>query len=188
MAMPSNPTTQTKSGFTWFQEWCGNVTASPAFEHLITALIILNAILLGMETYPALRDRFDGWMMLGNRLVVAVFVIEALMKLTAVAPRFNRYFADPWNQFDFLVVVFSLIPAAGPFATIARLGRLMRVLRLISAVPELRLIVTTLVRSIPSMGNVVLLMGLIFYVYAVLGQHFFHEVDPTHWATLGTAL
>lgn len=71
---------------------------------------------------------------------------------------------------------------------IARLARLLRVARLISTIPELRLIVSTLVRSIPSMGHVLLLMSIIFYIYAVAGYHIFHEHDPTHWDNLGLSL
>jgi voltage-gated sodium channel len=75
----------------------------------------------------------------------------------------------------------------GPFATVARLARLLRALRLVSVVPELRLIVGTMVRSIPSMGHVLLLMGLLLYVYAVLGVHLFREADPAHWGSLPRA-
>ncbi|MNC84896.1 Ion transport protein [compost metagenome] len=82
----------------------------------------------------------------------------------------------------------SLIPATGEFALVARLVRVLRVLRLVSAVPQLRLIVATLVRSIPSMGHVILLMSIIFYIYAVTGFHLFHEHDAEHWGTLGAAL
>jgi len=71
---------------------------------------------------------------------------------------------------------------------IARLARLLRVLRLISALPELRLIVSTLLRSIPGMANVMLLMGVIFYIYAIMGFHLFHEHDPVHWRNVGISL
>ncbi len=71
---------------------------------------------------------------------------------------------------------------------IARLARLLRVLRLISTIPELRLIVATLMRSIPSMGNIMLLMSIIFYIYAIAGFHLFHQHDPAHWGTLGLSL
>ena len=83
------------------------------------------------------------------------------------------------------MIVASLIPATGEFALVARLVRVLRVLRLISAVPQLRLIVATLVRSIPSMGHVIMLMSIIFYIYAVTGFHLFHEHDAEHWGTLG---
>ncbi len=81
--------------------------------------------------------------------------------------------------------MFSLIPATGGFAVIARMARL---LRLVSAVPELRLIVSTLVRSIPSMLHIVALMSLMVYVYAIIGYQLFHEHDPQHWRNLGVSL
>ena len=113
--------------------------------------------------------------------------IEITIRLVAYAPRVHRFFADGWNVFDFTVVALSLIPAVGPFATVARLARLLRALRLVSVVPELRLIVGTMVRSIPSMGHVLLLLGLMLYVYAVLGVHLFRAVDPAHWGSLPRA-
>ncbi len=108
--------------------------------------------------------------------------------MAAHYPRIERYFRDGWNVFDFTIIVISLLPSTGELATVARLARLLRVLRLVSALPELRLIVTTLIRSIPSMFNVIALLSIIFYVYAVAGYHLFHEVDPTHWRNLGIAL
>jgi voltage-gated sodium channel len=98
------------------------------------------------------------------------------------------YFKSGWNVFDFAVIVLSLIPASGDFATVARLVRLLRVLRLVSALPKLRLLVSTLVSSIPGMANVLLLMVLVFYIYAVAGFHFFHQHDPDKWGTLGDSM
>ena len=108
--------------------------------------------------------------------------------MIAVAPKVQRYFQNGWNLFDFSIIVFSLLPATGQFAMIARLARLLRVMRLISTVPKLRLIVSTLIRSLPSMGHVILLMSVIFYIYAVSGYHLFHEHDPEHWRNLGISL
>ena len=156
-----------------------------AFEYMIIALILANSVLLGLETSPTLELRYGGLMHLGNQIVLGVFIVEALLKMLAVAPRVDRYFHDGWNVFDFLVIVFSLIPATGGFAMIARMARLLRVLRLISAIRELRLIVSALVRSIPSVGYVILLMSIIVYIYAIVGYQLFHEHDPTHWRSLG---
>ena len=160
----------------------------PAFEYTIIALILINGVLLGLETSPALEQRFGTIMHLGNQIVLGVFIVEALLKMLALAPRIDRYFRDGWNVFDFLVIVFSLIPATGQFAMVARLARLLRVLRLISAIKELRLIVAALVRSIPSVGYVIMLMSIIVYIYAIIGYHLFHEHDPTHWRTLGISV
>lgn len=89
---------------------------------------------------------------------------------------------------DFLVVAASLLPQAGAFAMVASLARLMRVARLVSVFPELRLIIGTMIRSIPSMGHVIVLLTLLLCVYAVVGFHLFRDTDPAHWASLGVAL
>ena len=170
------------------QSFCRDVVHHPWFERFIIAVIVLNAVLLGLETSAEWLEQYGDYLVWGNRIVVAIFILEAAMKIYAVAPRFRLYFGSGWNLFDFSIVVLSLIPASGQFATVARLLRLLRVMRLISTIPELRLIVSTLVRSIPSMANVLLLMGIIFYIYAVAGYHLFHEHDPTHWRTLGLSL
>ena len=156
-----------------------------AFEYTIIALILLNGVFLGLGTSPVLAQQYGDLLHLGNKIVLGVFIVEALLKMIALAPRVDMYFRDGWNVFDFLVIVFSLIPATGEFAMVARLARLLRVLRLISAIMELRLIVAALVRSIPSVGHVMLLMSIIVYIYAIIGYQLFHEHDPMHWRNLG---
>lgn len=151
-------------------------------------LIIFNGVLIGLETSHDAVTAYGNWLHLGNDLILAVFIIEAALKLIAVAPRFSLYFGNGWNLFDFSIVVLSLVPSTGEFALVARLVRVLRVLRLVSTVPQLRLIVATLVRSIPSMGHVIMLMSIIFYIYAVTGFHLFHEHDAEHWGTLGSSL
>ena len=158
------------------------------FEPWMIGLILFNGVLIGLETSKDFVEQYGGWLHLGNDIILGIFIIEVVLKLAAVAPRFGLYFGNGWNLFDFTVVVLSLIPATGEFALVARLVRVLRVLRLVSAVPQLRLIVATLVRSIPSMGHVILLMSIIFYIYAVTGFHLFHEHDAEHWGTLGAAL
>ena len=164
------------------------IVSAPWFERVIIAFILINGAILGMETSPSLVAQYGGLMNFGNQAILGIFILEALLKMIGVAPRIDRYFRDGWNVFDFSVIVFSLIPATGDFAMIARLARLLRVVRLISTIPELRLIVSTLVRSIPSMMHVMTLMSVIFYIYAITGYQLFHEHDPTHWRSLGIAL
>ena len=159
-----------------------------AFEYTIIALILLNGVFLGLGTSPVLDQQYGDLLHLGNQIVLGVFIVEALLKMIALAPRVDMYFRDGWNVFDFLVIVFSLIPATGEFAMVARLARLLRVLRLISAIKELRLIVAALVRSIPSVGHVMLLMSIIVYIYAIIGYQLFHEHDPMHWRSLGISV
>ena len=164
------------------------IVSAPWFERIIIAFILINGVILGMETSPDLVEAYGGLMHLGNQVILGIFILEAALKMLALAPQVYRYFLDGWNVFDFSVIVFSLIPATGEFAMIARLARLLRVVRLVSTIPELRLIVATLVRSIPSMMHVMTLMGVIFYIYAIMGYQLFHEHDPTHWRSLGISL
>lgn len=166
---------------------CRRVAGSPRFQQFVLAVIAANAALIGLETSAALMQVHGRWLHALNVAVQAVFVAEIAIRLLAHAPRVHRFFADGWNVFDFAVVALSLAPGIGPFATVARLARLLRALRLVSAVPELRLIVGTMLRSIPSLGHVTLLLGLILYVYAVIGVHAFGAADPAHWGSLGRA-
>ena len=170
------------------QRACGRLAGMRAFDGVVIAMILATAVGLGADTSHDLHARFGPVIEWTYQAALAVFVLEAAIKLTAVAPRFERYFRDGWNLFDFTILVLALIPDTGEFALIARLARLLRVLRLITVVPQLRIIVSTLVRSLPGLGHVMLLLFVIFYVYAVAGVHLFREHDPVHWSSLGIAL
>lgn len=165
------------------------IAASKWFDHAIIALILLTAAIIGYEAFPELMaPRLE---VLFNQLhsaVLAAFILEAAIKIIAAAPRPWDYFKSGWNLFDFTLIVVSLLPIASEFAMLGRVFRLLRVLRLVNAFPELRLIVETLVRSIPSMLHITVLMGILFFIYAVLGFHLFNQHDPTHWRNLGYAL
>jgi voltage-gated sodium channel len=164
------------------------IADSPSFQHFILGVIVVAAVLIGMETSETLTARY-GPVLDGIELAVqAIFVAEIAIRLLAFWPRPGTFFRDGWNLFDFVVVVASMLPQAGAFAMVARLARLMRVTRLVSTFPELRLIIGTMLRSIPSMGHVIMLLGLLLYVYAILGFYLFREADAEHWGTLGAAL
>ena len=170
------------------QRLCATVADANWFGHLVTGLIVFNAIVVGLDTSNYLHTRLEHVFQWINDIILVAFIIEAVIKMMSTFPRCDRYFRDGWNIFDFTIIVFCLIPATGQLATIARLARVLRVLRLVSVLPHLRVLVTALIHSIPGMFNIVLLMSIIFYVYGVAGYHLFHEVDPTHWRTLGISL
>ena len=161
------------------------LVGSSWFEGFIIAVILANGALLGLGTSPEIEGTYGDWLRLGNDVALGIFILEALLKMTALSPRPLRYFRDGWNVFDFAVIVFALVPSTGQFAMIARLARLLRIVRLISAVRELRLIVAALVRSIPSVGHVIMLMSIVVYIYAIMGYYLFHEHDPENWRNLG---
>ena len=157
-------------------------------RHGVTTAITVNAAVIRLVTSVTLAARFGGGFDLAGKAFLAIFVVEALIKMGAVWPRLRDYFADPWNMFDFAVIAASLVPSTGGLATLARLVRPFRVLRLMSALPELPLIVATLIRSVPGMFNVLALMSIVFHVYGVAGYHLFREFDPTHWHSLAISL
>lgn len=164
------------------------VAASRSFQNFMLGVIVLTAIVAGLETSATLMARYGALFDALELAVQTVFVFEIVIRVLAHWPRLFVFFRDGWNVFDFAVVLASLLPQAGAFAIVARLARLMRVTRLVSLFPELRLIVGTMLRSIPSMGHVIMLLGLLLYVYGILGFHLFHEHDPERWGTLGNAL
>lgn len=170
------------------QACCRRVAEDGRFQHFVLGIILFNGVVMGLETSSTLMasyGRLFGWV---NLAVQAVFVLEIAVRLLAHWPRILQFFRDGWSCFDFAVVAISLLPEVGPFATVARLARVLRVARVLSSFPELRLIVSTMLRSIPSMGHVILLLGLLLYVYGILGFWFFHAHDPRHWGTLGTSI
>lgn len=164
------------------------IADSRVFQNVVLAVILFTAVLVGLETSDAVKARHGATLGALETLVQAVFVVEIVVRLLAHWPQLGRFFRDGWNVFDFVVVAASLLPQAGAFATVARLARLLRVTRLVSLFPELRLIVSTMLRSIPSMGHVLMMLSLLLYVYGVVGIALFREEDPERWGSLGTAL
>src|ERR671914_81956 len=171
------------------------VVGNKTFDWIITGVILLQALVLALEATPELHSfGKEGELleaMLFNfvqTLVVTVFIVEAAFRLTAQYPKPQRYFRDGWNCFDFAIIILSLMPFAGQFSTVARLVRLLRITRLITKSTELRAIVSTLVRSIPSIFNIMILLSILFFIYAIVGYHLFRNADPEHWSSFLTSL
>jgi len=164
------------------------LTEGARFQTFILGVIILTAVVVGLETSPGLMQAYEALFLAFNSVVQAIFVVEIVLRILAHWPRVHRFFRDGWNVFDFLVIAGSLLPSVGVFATVARVARLLRVARLVSVAPDLRLIVDTMLRSIPAITNVVLLLALLLYVYAILGYHTFADADPVRWGSLGASL
>jgi voltage-gated sodium channel len=147
----------------------------------IVALIVLNALTLGLETSDAVMAAQGPAIKAVEQAVLAIFVIEIALKLLAFDLRFFR---SAWNVFDFLIVAIALVPASGPFA-ILRALRILRVLRLLGKVPRLRKLIESLLRALPSIGWVVFLLLMVFYIFAVMGTQLFGDDFPRFFGTLG---
>ncbi len=163
------------------EEW----VESPVPRNFIIGLIIINAVILGVETSDKVMSTGAGfWLLLANKLILGVFVVEIALKLFAMGPRFFR---SGWNVFDFFVVGISLVPATGPLE-ILRALRVLRILRLLSQVPRLRQIIESLLRALPGIGWTALLLILVFYVFAVMGTELFKDDFPQWFGNLGASL
>ncbi|MCO7225157.1 ion transporter [Pleionea sp. CnH1-48] len=154
---------------------------STGFQNFIMALIIVNAIILGLETSPTVQQAIGTWLGWIDGIILAVFVVEIVLRLFVYRLKF---FKDPWGIFDLTIVVIALIPATGPFAVVRAL-RVLRVLRLISVAPSMRSVVSALLQSLPGMGAIVALLSLIFYVSAVMATNLFGSDFPEWFGTLG---
>ncbi|MEM6458143.1 MAG: ion transporter [Planctomycetota bacterium] len=160
------------------------IVESKIFANAILGLILFAAVLVGIETYPAVMDRYGKLLHTLDAIVIWLFALEAALKIAAGGKQWHRYFRDPWNLFDFSIVVVCFLPVDAQYAAVLRLARVLRALRLISAVPKLQLLVGSLLKSLPSMGYVGMLLAVMFYVYAVLGVFLFRENDPVHFRNL----
>ena len=170
------------------QQRLGRLVDSNEFQYGILAVIILAALLVGLETSPDLVARYGELLHSLDALVLWVFVAEAALKIIRHGRHGYRYFSDPWNTFDFLIVVVCFLPIGGQYAAVLRLARVLRAMRLVTAVPRLQLLVGSLLKSIPSLAYVGLLLVVLFYIYAVMGVFMFRGNDPVHFQDLSTAL
>ncbi len=165
-----------------------SIAESSLFRNFITAVIVGAAVLVGIETYPSLAARWHGIIHVLNNVILAIFVVEIVVKMVAESPRPWNYFRDPWNCFDFVIVAVCFVPGMGQYAVVLRLLRLLRVLKLLNAIPKLQILVGALLKSIPSMFYVSVLLFLLFYVYAVAAVFLFGANDPYHFGDLQNSL
>jgi voltage-gated sodium channel len=156
----------------------------PWVQHTILALIIANAIILGLETSAAVRASHGELLAALDRVILAVFVAEIAAR---VFVHRSAFFRDPWSLFDFFVVGIALLPATGQFSVLRAL-RVLRVLRVLTIVPSMRRVVGGLLAAIPGLASIAMVLGLIFYVFAVITTNLFGERFPDWFGTLGRSL
>lgn len=161
---------------------------SSGFQNFIIGIILLAAVVIGLETYPSVVKSAGAVLHALDKVILAVFTIEIVLKFAALGKRWPRFFVDGWNVFDLFVVVLCLVPIDAEFVAVFRLARLLRVLRLVTALPRLQLIVGALLKSVPSIGYVGILLALHFYVFSVLSTSLFGKNDPFHFGNLQSSI
>jgi voltage-gated sodium channel len=173
--------------FSNFPETTKRIADASWFQRLVILTILIAGVLAGIETDAAMVASHGPVLRALDAIVLGIFIVEAILKLTARCPRPWDYFRDGWNVFDFAVIVLCLLPMDSQFAVVLRLGRTLRLLRLVSALPKLQLLVGALIKSFSSMGYVSLLLGIMFYIYAIAGVHLFGGHDKEHFGSLSRA-
>ena len=154
-----------------------------ATQRWITILIVLNALVLALETNPAAMAAAGNFLKLADRVILAIFVVEILLKVVGQRRDFVR---DPWNHFDTVVVAIALVPAT-EFLSVMRALRILRVFRLTSTVPSMRRVVGALLHAVPGMSSVVMLLSVIYFVFAVMATNLFADRFPDWFGNIGSS-
>ncbi|WP_350644687.1 ion transporter [Pseudoalteromonas sp. G24-MNA-CIBAN-0072] len=157
------------------------------FEFLVITVIIISALEIGAKTFELSNTAISVTKIL-DVFITVFFLFELLVRFIADDDKKN-FFKKGWNIFDSLVVAISLIPVDdSEMALLARLVRVFRVLRMVSVVPELRVLINSLIKALPQLGYVVLLMFIIFYIYAAIGSFIFNEINPKLWGDIAISM
>lgn len=164
------------------------IAESRNFDYLTVGVIIANAVVLGLGTFTALEDRYGDLFTILNEVFFGYYVIELVIRITACFPRPFSFFKSGWNDFDFIIVAVGFVPGLRENATLIRMVRLLRVTRLFRLLPDLRVIVHAVGRSIPGLSSLALASVMLVYIYAMIGWVIFHKGDPEQFGNVGEAM
>ena len=157
------------------------------FETFIIFIIMASSLLVGVKTYD-MSSAVVNLLYFMDLFITVIFVLEISIRFAAEERKW-AFFKDPWNIFDSVIVAVSLIPIENTdMALVARLVRVFRVMRMISFIPELRVLLNSLLIALPRLGYVMALMFIIFYIYAAIGSLFFEDINPFLWGDISTAM
>lgn len=164
-----------------------SITNNKMFELMVISVIIISALQIGARTFDLSQVALN-WVDALDVFITLFFLMEITLRYASCSNKLG-FFRDPWNLFDSIVVVISLIPTNyGDMALLARLVRVFRVLRMISIIPELRILINSLIKALPQLGYVVLLMFIIFYIYAAVGSFLFGDINSELWGDVAISM
>lgn len=161
---------------------------SDAFNLAIAGVIVINAIVLGLETFPSVMASYADQLILANDICYGVFVVELVLRFASYGRRPQDFFKSGWNVFDLIIIGGVWIPGVRENATLLRILRLARIARLLRFLPDARVLIATVVRSIPPLASIVVLTFLILFIYGMVGWALFGEALPESWGTITRAM
>jgi voltage-gated sodium channel len=167
---------------------CRRIVDSRWFDPLMLAIIFVNAVTLGLETYEAIDRSLGPELNLLNAIILGAFVVELLIRIGAYGSRPQDFFRDGWNVFDFVVIGAAFVPGVRENATLLRLVRLLRIVRAVRLLPDLRVLTVAVARSVPGVASLAVITLLLVYVYAMAGWLVFAEHDPANFGNVGQSM
>jgi voltage-gated sodium channel len=168
--------------------WAKKTSEATWFDWLTVSVILANAAVLGMETFESLDADYNGLFTLLNEIFFGYYVVELAIRITAFGKRPFDFFKSGWNDFDFVIVAVGFVPGLRENATLIRMVRLLRVTRLFRLLPDLRVLVHAVGKSIPGLSSLALASVMLVYVYAMVGWVIFAEGDPAQFGNIGEAM
>jgi len=165
-----------------------SITESRQFQIFFIGIILLSGVVVGLDSYPEISAQYGKILNILDSIILWLFVFEIVIKMISLENKFLDFFKDGWNTFDFIIVGACFLPFTGQSVIVLRLLRVLRVVRLVGTVPELKLIVNTLLKCIPSICYIGALLSILFYIYACLGTFLFRANDPIHFESLHISL
>jgi voltage-gated sodium channel len=164
------------------------IVDSAPFTVVVVATITVNAVVLGLQTYEELEQDWGAVLNAINAACVAVFVVELLIRIASYLPRPWNFFRNAWNVFDFVVIGAAFVPGVAQNSTLLRLVRLLRVVRIVRVLPDLRVLLRGVWRSVPPLASIGAVTAMILFVYGMVGWVLFSDELPDQWGNIGRAM
>jgi voltage-gated sodium channel len=167
---------------------CGRIVGSSWFDPMMLCAILVNAVTLGLGTYPSIDAAAGPQLHAANDVILGLFVVELLIRMGSYAERPGQFFRSGWNVFDFVVITAGFLPGVRENATLLRLVRLLRIVRAVRLLPDLRVLTVAVGRSVPGVASLAVITLLLVYVYGMIGWVVFHEHDPANFGNVGQSM
>lgn len=164
------------------------VVDSPTFTTIVVATIAVNAAVLGLQTYEGIEDRWGDLLFAINGVCLGIFLVELAIRIASYWPRPLAFFRSGWNVFDFVVIMAVFIPGIRENSTLLRLLRLLRVVRIVRLLPDLRVLLLGIWRSVPPLASIGAVTAMILFVYGMVGWIWFGDELPDEWGNIGRAM
>jgi voltage-gated sodium channel len=164
------------------------IVDSIPFTVVIVATIAVNAVVLGLQTYDGVVDKWGSTLDAINAACVGIFMVELAIRIASYWPRPWEFFRNGWNVFDFVVIGATFVPGVAENSTLLRLVRLLRVVRIVRVLPDLRILLRGVWRSVPPLASIGAVTAMILFVYGMVGWVLFADDLPEQWGNIGRAM